>query len=107
MGFPSSLDHHDAFAAPLPRSQPADRFTGSLQWEAFADRGLDPTLEIQRHQRRHIRGMPRGEAIDELTPVDADDLAALEQRQVERQLRDTGREPNDEMSPLPAEGAQR
>src|ERR1700723_678911 len=107
MGFPSSFDHHDDFAAHLARTQPADCLTGSLQWKAFADRGLDPTLTIERHQRRYIRGMLRGKAIDELAPVDTDDLTTLEQRQVERRLRNTGREANDEVSPLPADGAQR
>src|SRR5471032_1359858 len=46
-------------------------------------------------------------AMGELAPEHADDLAALEQRQIERQLRDTGGKSHHQVAPSPSDGAQR
>ena len=51
--------------------------------------------------------MTFGLPADERAPEDSDDVAALEQRQVQRDLRDlAGREPDDEEATLPGGGAQ-
>src|SRR6201997_5259982 len=102
-----SFDHDDELAARLARAEPGDRLHSPLQREALGDRRLDAALEIERHQRRDIGGMLPGLACGELSPEHSDDLATLEQGQIERQLRDTGGKADDEIASLPPDRAQR
>src|SRR6202008_5017863 len=64
-------------------------------------------LEVERHERRDIGGMLPGLARGELSPEHPDDLATLEQGQIERQPRDSGGKADDEITSLPPDRAQR
>src|SRR3984885_4485917 len=102
----STHRNHD-FAARRARAEARDRFAAARQRKSFRNGRLDFTIDIQRHKRGHIGFMLRGKTVRELAPKHADDFAALEQRQVERQLGYAGREADDEVPPLPGNGAKR
>src|SRR5438046_5008859 len=102
-----SFDHDDDLAARIARTEPRDRVHSPLQREALGDRRLDAAVEIERHERRDIGGMLPGLARGELSPEHTDDLATLEQGEIERQLRDTGGKADDEIASLPPDRAQR
>src|SRR5256885_15108716 len=102
-----SFDHDDDLAARSARTEPRDRVHSPLQREALGDRRLDAALEIQRHERRDIGGMLPGLARGELSPEHTDDLATLEQGEIERQLRVTGGKTADRRAAPPTHPAPR
>src|ERR1700723_38042 len=102
-----SIHRDDDLAARRARAQSADCLAAARQRKSFGHGGLDFTIEIQRHEFGHIGGVHLWVPAGELAPEDADDFATLEQRQVQRQLRNAGREAHHQMAPLPGDRAQR
>src|SRR3546814_9353899 len=84
-----------------------DRLAAVGEREAFGDARSDLALLPQLEQPRDIGAVALRLARDEGAPEDAGDVAALEQRQVERQARDARGEADDEIAALPRDRAQR
>src|SRR5688572_6193029 len=71
------------------------------------DARLDLPGEIPIHELTHVRGVPSRLATHPASPEDADDLAALQQWQIERNARDARRKPDDQKATRPVDRTQR
>src|SRR5688572_8404105 len=86
---------HHYFSDYLPRGHHLQRVDGALERKRRRDMRFQLALAIPLAELRDAFRKPRRLALRELAPEDADDRAALEQRQVERNLRDlTGGKPD-------------
>ena len=91
----------------LRAAEPGDGLAGLGQRKALGHHRLDGALGVERHQLGDVGGVGLSDRGAEGAPEHADHLAGLEQRQVERQLGDAGREADHQEAALPGDGAQR
>src|ERR1700730_16516697 len=106
-GSASSIHHHDDLAHGLARREPRDRFARFREREALGDLRLDRALAVKLDELAVVRGIGLGIALGESAPEYADDLARLQQREIERQSGDSGGEAAHQEAPPPGEGAKR
>ena len=100
------VDH--AFSGDAARGEVRDGVRGALQRVVRQRRIGEPALRIQREHRIGHRASGLRMAPREAAPVHPHHLAALQQRQVERQLRDLAAgETDHEVAPVLGAGAQR
>ena len=100
--------HEHELALDLAPLEALERLAGALERQRRVDRGAQLALGDPREQLLAVRAVLRGLAHRERAPEHADDLAALEQHEVERNLRDVaGGEADDEVAALPGDAAQR
>src|SRR5580765_525004 len=84
-----------------------DRLAGAIQRIGRADLGRDLVLAPPAEQLFDVLGVSLRVASHERAPEDSAYVAALEQGEVERKLRDARRESDDEEAPLPGDASQR
>src|SRR5690606_15641835 len=104
---PCSARHHHDLALDLAPGQVEQRLAGFLERVALRDRRPPLARGIQRDEVLHVLlGLLRV-ATREGAPERADQRAALEQREIERHLRDVaGGEADDEVAAVPADRAE-
>src|SRR5579862_6982073 len=100
-------DRHHHLAARAAGLQARDRLGAAREREALGHGGADRSLDVPLYERGDVGRILLRKARGEVPPEDADDLAALEKRKIERELGDSRGEADNQVPASAADRAQR